>query len=171
MASTVRLPSPDRAGRRRCCHRGQAANPGTGRTPMVPLFGLAPGGVWPSLRHRRRPDALTVRFHPYPDKSGRYVSVPLSVPDSGDPVIGAWELPSTLSGGARTFLPPDESERRPPSPRGPSQKTLAPCYRGVKLRSKELMKPAAESRTSALASSSVFVLSYGSAFCASIAAT
>ena len=40
---------------------------------------------------------------------GRYVSVPLSVPDSGYPVIGAWELPSTLPSGARTFLPPDPS--------------------------------------------------------------
>ena len=38
---------------------------GRGRTPIVPLFGLAPGGVWPSLCHHRRPDALTVRFHPY----------------------------------------------------------------------------------------------------------
>ena len=69
MAWALGLPSPDRAGRRRCCHRGQAANPGTGRTPMVPLFGLAPGGVWPSLRHRKRPDALTVRFHPYPPEA------------------------------------------------------------------------------------------------------
>ena len=50
------------AGRR--CRQGRAANPGTGRTPLVPLFGLAPGGVWPSLRRRRRPDALTVRFQP-----------------------------------------------------------------------------------------------------------
>ena len=57
----------------RCCHRGRAANPGTGRAPIAPLFGLAPGGVWPSLRHRRRPDALTVRFHPYPPISGRTV--------------------------------------------------------------------------------------------------
>ena len=28
-------------------------------------------------------------------------------------------LPGTLPGGARTFLPPDESERRPPSPLAP----------------------------------------------------
>ena len=53
--------------------RGQAANPGTSRTPIVPLFGLAPGGVWPPLRHRIRPDALTVRFHPYPSIPGRTV--------------------------------------------------------------------------------------------------
>ena len=53
--------------------RSRAANPGTGRAPIVPLFGLAPGGVWPSLRHRRRPDALTVRFHPYPSTAGRTV--------------------------------------------------------------------------------------------------
>ena len=42
-----------------------------------------------------------------PGLEGRYVSVPLSVPDSGDPVIEAWELPSTLPSGARTFLPPN----------------------------------------------------------------
>ncbi len=57
--------SPDRSGRR--CRRGQAANPGTSRALIVPLFGLAPGGVWPPLRHRSRPGALTARFHPYPD--------------------------------------------------------------------------------------------------------
>ncbi len=36
----------------------------------------------------------------------RYVSVLLSVPRSDDHASSkAWELPSTLSGGARTFLP------------------------------------------------------------------
>ena len=94
---------PRSAGRR--YHRGRAANPGTGRAPIVPLFGLAPGGVWPSLCHHRRPDALTVRFHPYPDKSGRYVSVPLSVPCGSVAAAEAWALPSTLPSGARTFLP------------------------------------------------------------------
>ncbi len=32
----------------------------------------------------------------------------------------AWELPSTLSVGARTFLPPENSRRRPPSLPAPS---------------------------------------------------
>ena len=117
--ATWAIGHPRSAGR--CYHRGRAANPGTGRAPIVPLFGLAPGGVWPSLCHHRRPDALTVRFHPYPDESGRYVSVPLSVPRGGGGATEAWALPSTLPGGARTFLPPDESGRRSPSlPGSPS---------------------------------------------------
>ena len=88
------------------CRWGRAANPGTSRTPMVPLFGLAPGGVWPPVRRRTRPGALTARFHPCrPVETGRrYVSVPLSVPGSVSRA-GAWALPSTPSGGARTFLP------------------------------------------------------------------
>ena len=39
-----------------------------------------------------------------PRLEGRYVSVPLSVPHGGD-AAGAWGLPSTPPGGARTFLP------------------------------------------------------------------
>ena len=69
--ATWAIGHPRSAGR--CYHRGRAANPGTGRAPIVPLFGLAPGGVWPSLCHHRRPDALTVRFHPYPSDAGRTV--------------------------------------------------------------------------------------------------
>ena len=60
---TTRAVSPCEAGQR--YRWGRAANPGTGRTPIVPLFGLAPGGVWPPVRRRTRPDALTVRFRPY----------------------------------------------------------------------------------------------------------
>ena len=77
-------PVKRRSGRR--CRRGRAANPGTSRALIVPLFGLAPGGVWPPLRHRSRPGALTARFHPYPGSlwlPGRYVSAPLSVPRYG----------------------------------------------------------------------------------------
>ena len=142
---------PGRAVRR--CRRGQAANPGTSRTPMVPLFGLAPGGVWPSLCHHRRPDALTVRFQPYPRLFGsqlfrmseavlnlipvrrRYVSVPLSVPcGSRETGAEAWALPSTLSGGARTFLPGEVAPRRGGHPvlPGLSIGTLAYAHRGVK---------------------------------------
>ena len=69
----------------RCCHRGRAANPGAGRTPIAPLFGLAPGGVWPPRRRRLRPDALTVRFHPcrqFPPLLGK-APVPSSVRTGG----------------------------------------------------------------------------------------
>ena len=42
----------------------------------------------------------------FPLLEGRYVSVPLSVPHGGGTAAaGAWALPSTLPGGARTFLP------------------------------------------------------------------
>ena len=65
-----------------------------------------------------------------PSLEGRYVSVPLSVPRGSPDASGAsaeaWALPSTLPGGARTFLPdgPDESElsrRSPGLPGSPSQ--------------------------------------------------
>jgi len=58
-----------------------------------------------------------------PSTTGRrYVSVPLSVPDSVARA-GAWALPSTPSGGARTFLPEtktisDHRSRRPPGRSG-----------------------------------------------------
>ena len=120
-----------RTGRR--LRRGQAANPGTGRTPIVPLLGLAPGGVWPPLRHRRQPDALTVRFHPCPPGVGhRSGPVERTVcfcatfrPRPGKIPAGAWELPSTLSSGARTFLLPGPMGRRSPSPHESSPKTVA----------------------------------------------
>ena len=113
--------------------RGQAANPGTGRTPIVPLLGLAPGGVWPPLRHRRRPDALTVRFHPYPPgvvHRSRPVERTVCFcatfrPRPGKIPAGAWELPSTLSSGARTFLLPGPLGRRSPSPHESSLETVA----------------------------------------------
>ena len=53
------------------CRWGRAANPGTSRTLIVPLFGLAPGGVWPPVRRRTRPGALTARFHPCRPRPGR----------------------------------------------------------------------------------------------------
>ena len=120
-----------RTGRR--LRRGQAANPGTGRTPIVPLLGLAPGGVWPPLRHRRQPDALTVRFHPCPPGVGhRSGPVERTVcfcatfrPRPGKIPTGAWELPSTLSSGARTFLLPGPLGRRSPSPHESTPKTVA----------------------------------------------
>ena len=119
----------------RCYHRGRAANPGTGRAPIVPLFGLAPGGVWPSLRHRRRPDALTVRFHPCPPLAdGMFLChFPSSAaaPTYRCATAEAWVLPSTLPGGARTFLPdhPDKSEaprRSPGLPGSPPHSSTGP---------------------------------------------
>ncbi len=47
--------------------------------------------------------------------------MPLSVPhDVITNAAEAWELPSTLSVGARTFLPLEKSRRRSPSPPAPS---------------------------------------------------
>ncbi len=45
-------------------------------------------------------------------------------------------LPGTLPGGARTFLPPDESERRPPSPLAPMK-----CIDAVQRRSIASTRP------------------------------
>ena len=63
------------------------------------LFGLAPRGVWPASGSRRSRWALTPPFHPYPDKSGRYVSVPLSV---GSPRLGVTQRAARWS----SDLPP-----------------------------------------------------------------
>ncbi len=111
------LDSRRRAGR--CCHRGRAANPGAGRAPTAPLFGLAPGGVWPSLRHRRRPDALTVRFHPYPPIAGRTVCFcatfrpPQRPRRIGDPLWkpGRYPAPCPEEPGLSSPTPP--TNRRP----------------------------------------------------------
>ena len=97
---------PAGAGRR--CRRGQAADPGTSRALIVPLFGLAPGGVWPPLRRRSRPGALTARFHPCPRLESRWAvcfCATFRLPRRTNPSAIAWALPSTLPGGARTFLP------------------------------------------------------------------
>ena len=127
--------SPPEAGR--CCHRGPAANPGTDRAPIVPLFGLAPGGVWPSLRHRRRPDALTVRFHPYLDRSRRYVSVPLSVSRNGSPASRGYcgSLGVTQHHARRSpdFPPRQQVGAAVTQPTWLSKRTLAHGCRGVKL--------------------------------------
>ena len=92
--------------------RGQAANPGTGRAPKSPYLALLQVGF-----SRRCVTAVSRTLLPsdftliLPLLEGRYVSVPLSVPDPGEPAIGTWELPSTLPRGARTFLPPSISGR------------------------------------------------------------
>jgi len=59
-----------------------------------PLFGLAPGGVWPAGVSPRRWCALTAPFHPCPARAGRYVSVPLSV---GSPRLGVTQRPALWS--------------------------------------------------------------------------
>ena len=115
----------------RRCRRGQAANPGTSRALVVPLFGLAPGGVWPRRRRRRRrallpPDFTLTRRRRRPGAGGRYVSVPLSVPAGGVAADESWALPSTLPGGARTFLPAPASRRAAATcPAQPSTANLA----------------------------------------------
>ena len=101
---------------------GSSGQPGDGPDthgpPIWPCskWGLAAAASPQTAGRSYRP------ISPLSASGGRYVSVPLSVPDSGDPVIGAWELPSTLSSGARTFLPPvhlRRTERRSPGQRGP----------------------------------------------------
>ncbi len=62
------------------------------------LFGLAPRGVWPASGSHRSRWALTPPFHPYPPRADGMF---LCHFPSGHP---AWELPSALPVGARTFL-------------------------------------------------------------------
>ena len=137
---------PERRCRRgrleRRCRRGQAANPGTSRALLVPLFGLAPGGVWPRLRRRSRrallpPDFTLTRRCRRPGAGRRYVSVPLSVPAGRNAAGEAWALPSTLPGGARTFLPAPASRRaaatRPAQP-STAQSSTDPTPNATKLR-------------------------------------
>ena len=52
--------------------------------------------------------------------------------------IEAWELPSTLPRGARTFLPPDKSRRRSPGLHDPPFRTLAQAKKWVNLRESRL---------------------------------
>ena len=91
--------------------RSQAANPGTGRAPKSPYLALLQVGF---SRRCVTADGRTLLPSDFtlilPVKEGRYVSVPLSVPLGGiAAALEAWELPSTLPSGARTFLPPDPS--------------------------------------------------------------
>jgi len=72
-------------GRRR--RRGLAANPGTSRALIVPLFGLAPGGVWPPLRHRSGrallpPDFTLTPMQPCGHRGGMFLRhFPSPAPD------------------------------------------------------------------------------------------
>jgi len=59
-----------------------------------PLFGLAPGGVWPAGVSPHRWCALTAPFHPCSPCGGRCVSVPLSV---GSPRLGVTQRPALRS--------------------------------------------------------------------------
>ena len=98
---------------------GSSSQPGDGPDTHSPP--IRPCSRW-GLTVATSPQTTGRSYRPISPLSasgGRYVSVPLSVPDSRNPVIGAWELPSTLPSGARTFLPPDKSGRRPPSLHGP----------------------------------------------------
>ena len=84
LSSPPAWPGPAVAGRR--CRRGRAANPGTSRALIVPLFGLAPGGVWPPVRRRNGRALLPPDFTLAPISEmemGRCVSAPLSVSCAG----------------------------------------------------------------------------------------
>ncbi len=59
-----------------------------------PLFGLAPGGVWPASVSPHSWCALTAPFHPCPPSGRRCVSVPLSV---GSPRLGVTQRPALWS--------------------------------------------------------------------------
>ena len=78
--------------------------PGTHCPPIWPCsrWGLAVAASPQSTGRSYRPiSPLSFQI-----LEGRYVSVPLSVPPGGAMTTGeAWELPSTMPGGARTFLP------------------------------------------------------------------
>ena len=88
---------------------------GPGRA-IVSLFGLAPGGACSAGRSPDRWCALTAPSHPYrrpPEKKTRgrtgWRCVSVRFPSAR----AAWELPSALSRGARTFLDPRPGQTRP----------------------------------------------------------
>jgi len=74
--------------------------------PSVPLFGLAPDGVFPAGRSPDRWWALTSPFHPYPSLEWRFVSVALSV---GLPLLGVTQHPARWS----SDFPPASGGRSP----------------------------------------------------------
>ena len=96
--------------------RGQAANPGTGRAPKSPYLALLQVGFSRRCVTADGRTLLPSDFTLIPaSRDGMFLChfpFPMQVLRTG---IGTWELPSTLPGGARTFLPPDISERRSPS--------------------------------------------------------
>ena len=72
--------------------------PGVGQTPLYPLLGLAPDGVYLSRPVTRRAGELLPRHFALTDRSAVCFcgTVPYGRP--------SWTLSSVLSGGARTFL-------------------------------------------------------------------
>src|SRR6478736_3526557 len=98
-------------------HLGPALPPGSSRLPGArrvassPLSGVAPGGVYRAGASPRRWCALTAPFHPCrrPRAAAWAVFFLLHSP-SGFP---AWELPSTLPFGVRTFLAATGAARLP----------------------------------------------------------
>ena len=90
-------------------HRGETASPpGSSSQPGDGPDAHSPP-IWPcsrwGLAAAASPQTAGRSYRPISplsrSESGRYVSVPLSVPDQ----VGTWALPSTLPRGARTFLP------------------------------------------------------------------
>ena len=117
-----RRSTPRKTQRRTMLPSGSSGQPGDEPDTRVPS--IRPCSRWglAAAASPQRPGALTARLQPYRRISQRrrilwrgvsgrnarrrYVSVPLSVPGSRPKAAAkAWALPSTLSGGARTFLP------------------------------------------------------------------
>ena len=73
--------------------------------------------------------------------------MPLSVPcDIITDAAEAWGLPSTLSVGARTFLPLEESRRRPPSLPAPSGSNSSTRAKGGQRESQVVIMVASRGR-------------------------
>jgi hypothetical protein len=119
LAASSNLPESERAGPDR------APRPcGLWRSS---LFGLAPGGVYRAGESPRRWCALTAPFHPYRRDLRRGGGIfLLHFPGP----CGRSVLPTTLSCGARTFLPPSCDGQRPS---GPLRDATCTIYRTVSM--------------------------------------
>lgn len=113
----------------RRCRRSQAANPGTGQAPMSPYLALLQVGF---SRRCVTADGRTLLPSDFTlastSRGGMFLChfpSPNGTPMESGPSPEAWELPSTMPRGARTFLPHDESRRRSPSLHYPPIRTLA----------------------------------------------
>ncbi len=119
--------------------RSQAANPGTGRAPMSPYLALLQVGFSRRCVTANGRTLLPSDFTLIPtSRDGMFLChFPSSIQVEWTE-IEAWELPSTLPRGARTFLPPDKSRRRSPGLHDPPFRTLAQAKKRVNLRESRL---------------------------------
>ena len=122
-----------------CYHGAPAASPGTGRAPNVPLFGLAPGEVYPPPMSPPEAVSSYLTISPlsrWVTPSGRYVSVALAI---GLPRLGVTQHPCPVELGlsspmARTSI---KAAAQPPRStislscfRRPFQNSLTPLPLG-----------------------------------------